>query len=72
MRVHTAFDLLTGRLAQIKETDNHEDEHLEVFDLQKGEYCPALGNTGCHALCLRDEAGQAIGQADHRCVLVVR
>ena len=37
MRVHTAFDLLTGRLAQIKVTDNHEGEHLEVFDLQKGD-----------------------------------
>jgi hypothetical protein len=36
MRVHTAFDLLTGRLAQVKVTDNHESEHLEVFDLQDG------------------------------------
>ena len=37
LRVHTAFDLLTGRLAQIKVTDNHEGEHLEVFDLEKGD-----------------------------------
>ena len=37
MRVHTAFDLLTGRLTQIKVTDCHEGEHLEVFDLQKGD-----------------------------------
>ena len=37
MRVHTAFDLLTGRLAQVKVTDNHEGEHLEVFDLEKGD-----------------------------------
>jgi hypothetical protein len=37
MRVHTAFDLLTGRLAQGKVTDSHESEHLEVFDLQEGD-----------------------------------
>ncbi len=37
MRVHTAFDLLAGRLTQIKVTDCHEGEHLEIFDLQKGE-----------------------------------
>jgi hypothetical protein len=37
MRVHTAFDLLTGRLTQVKVTDCHEGEHLEVFDLQKGD-----------------------------------
>ena len=36
-RVHTAFDLLTGRLTQVKVTDCHEGEHLEVFDLQKGD-----------------------------------
>ncbi len=37
MRVHTAFDLLAGRLTQVKVTDCHEGEHLEVFDLQKGD-----------------------------------
>jgi hypothetical protein len=37
MRVHTAFDLLTGRLAQLKVTDSHEAEHLEAFDLGKGD-----------------------------------
>jgi len=37
MRVHSAFDLLTGRLTQVKVTDYHEGEHLEVFDLQKGD-----------------------------------
>jgi len=37
MRVHTAFDLLSGRLTQVKVTDCHEGEHLEVFDLQKGD-----------------------------------
>jgi hypothetical protein len=36
-RVHTAFDLLSGRLSQIKVTDTHEAEHLEVFDLQEGD-----------------------------------
>jgi hypothetical protein len=36
-RVHTAFDLLAGRLTQLKVTDQHEGEHLEVFDLQKGD-----------------------------------
>ena len=36
-RVHTAFDLLAGRLTQIKVTDCHEGEHLEIFDLQKGD-----------------------------------
>ncbi len=37
MRVHTAFDLLSGRLTQVKVTDCHEGEHLEVFDLQEGD-----------------------------------
>jgi len=37
MRVHAAFDLLSGRLTQIKVTDCHEGEHLEVFDLQQGD-----------------------------------
>ncbi len=36
-RVHTAFDLLAGRLTQLKVTDQSEGEHLEVFDLQPGE-----------------------------------
>lgn len=36
-RVHTAFDLLAGRLTQVKVTDCHEGEHLEIFDLQKGD-----------------------------------
>ncbi len=36
-RVHTAFDLLAGRLTQIKVTDCHEGEHLELFDLQPGD-----------------------------------
>lgn len=36
-RVHTAFDLLAGRLTQLKVTDTHEAEHLEVFELQAGD-----------------------------------
>jgi hypothetical protein len=36
-RVHTAFDLLAGRLTQLKVTDQSEAEHLEVFDLQAGD-----------------------------------
>jgi len=36
-RMHTAFDLLTGRLTQLKVTDQHEGEHLEVFALQAGD-----------------------------------
>jgi hypothetical protein len=36
-RVHTAFDLLAGRLTELKVTDTHEAEHLEVFDLQAGD-----------------------------------
>jgi hypothetical protein len=31
-RVHTAFDVLAGRLTQLKVTDMPEAEHLEVFD----------------------------------------
>lgn len=31
-RVHTAFDLLAGRLTQVKVTDYKEGEHLEVFE----------------------------------------
>ena len=44
MRVHTAFDLLAGRLTQIKVTDCHEGEHLEIFDLQKGDLVVSKGD----------------------------
>jgi Transposase DDE domain len=37
MRVHSAFDLLSGRLTQVKVTDDKEGEHLEVFDLSCGD-----------------------------------
>jgi hypothetical protein len=37
LRVHTAFDLLAGRLTQVKVTDTYEGEKLEVFDLQPGD-----------------------------------
>jgi hypothetical protein len=36
-RVHTAFDLLAGRLTQLRVTDHHVGEHLELFDLQAGD-----------------------------------
>ncbi len=36
-RVHTAFDLLAGRLTQLKVTDQHQGEQLEVFELQAGD-----------------------------------
>ena len=36
-RVHTAFDLLAGRLTHLKVTDTHEAEHLEVFELRQGD-----------------------------------
>jgi hypothetical protein len=36
-RVHTAFDLLAGRLSQLKVTDQSVGEHLEIFELQEGD-----------------------------------
>src|SRR6266849_5732370 len=36
-RVHTAFDLLAGRLTQLKVTDRQVGEQLEVFELQAGD-----------------------------------
>ncbi len=36
-RGHTAFDLLAGRLTQLKVTDQQVGEHLELFDLQAGD-----------------------------------
>ena len=36
-RVHTAFDLLAGRLTQLRVTDHHVGEQLELFDLQAGD-----------------------------------
>jgi len=36
-RVHTAFDLLTGRLSQLRVTDSHVAERLELFELQQGD-----------------------------------
>jgi Transposase DDE domain len=37
LRVHTAFDLLAGRLTQVKVTDTYVGEKLEVFALQPGD-----------------------------------
>lgn len=36
-RVHTAFDLLAGRFTQLRVTDHHVGEQLELFDLQAGD-----------------------------------
>ncbi|HXR65588.1 MAG TPA: transposase [Ktedonobacteraceae bacterium] len=36
-RVHTAFDLLAGRLTQLKVTNKHVAERLEIFDIQAGD-----------------------------------
>jgi hypothetical protein len=36
-RVHSAFDLLTGRLSQLRVTDHHVAERLELFELQEGD-----------------------------------
>lgn len=36
-RVHTAFDLLAGRFTQLRVTDQHVGEQLELFDLQAGD-----------------------------------
>lgn len=36
-RVHTAFDLLTGRLSQVRVTDSHVAERLDLFELQEGD-----------------------------------
>jgi hypothetical protein len=53
-RVHTAFDLLAGRLTQLKVTDRQEGEHLEVFDLQAGDLVirdPRQWLAPTHCLC---------------------
>jgi len=36
-RLHTAYDLLAGRLTQLQVTDTHVAEQLEVFDIQAGD-----------------------------------
>jgi hypothetical protein len=36
-RVHTAFDLVAGRLTQLRVTDQHVAEQLEMFDLRAGD-----------------------------------
>ena len=36
-RVHTAFDLLAGRFTQLRVTDQHVGEQLDLFDLQAGD-----------------------------------
>jgi hypothetical protein len=36
-RIHTAFNLLSGKMSQVRVTDHHVGEHLEVFDLQAGD-----------------------------------
>jgi hypothetical protein len=44
--VHTAFDVLAGRLTQLKVTDTHEAEHLEVFDeASQGIWWSPIGPT---------------------------
>ena len=36
-RVHTAFDLLAGRLTQLQVTTKHVAERLEIFEIQAGD-----------------------------------
>lgn len=36
-RLHTAYDLIAGRLAQVIVTDRHGGEKLEQFDLERGD-----------------------------------
>jgi hypothetical protein len=59
-RVHTAFDLLTGRLTQVKVTDYKEGEHLEVFDLQPGDLVVTDRANG-----LRERIGFVVSKCAH-------
>lgn len=59
-RVHTAFDLLAGRLTQVKVTDYKEGEHLEVFDLKKGDLVVTDRANG-----LRERVAFVIGKCAH-------
>lgn len=45
-RVHTAYDLQSGRLVEVKVTDQHEGESLRHFALQAGEIAVADNGYG--------------------------
>ncbi len=60
-RVHTAFDLLAGRLTQLKVTDCHEGEHLEIFELQKGDVIVRISPS---KFPMEDEQGASIAVLD--------
>jgi len=58
--VHTAFDLLSSRLTQVKVTDYQEGEHLEVFDLQPGDLVVTDRANG-----LRERVGFVLSRCAH-------
>jgi hypothetical protein len=45
-RLHTAYNLLAGRLAELVLTDHHEGEHLAHYALQAGDIVVADGGYG--------------------------
>jgi hypothetical protein len=59
-RVHTAFDLLAGRLTQVKVTDYKEGEHLEIFDLGPGDLVVTDRANG-----LRERVAYVVGKCAH-------
>jgi len=58
--VHTAFDLLSSRLTQVKVTDYQEGEHLEVFDMQPGDLVVTDRANG-----LRERVGFVLSRCAH-------
>jgi Transposase DDE domain len=63
-RVHTAYDLLAGRLGQVAVTDQHGGEGLRHFDLQPGDIVVADNGYG-----YRREVAYA---RDHQAHVVLR
>ena len=60
-RVHVAYDLTAGRLAQVTVSDRHGGEHIDHFVLQAGDIIVADAGYGYRRTVLRAQQQQADG-----------
>jgi hypothetical protein len=67
-RVHTAFDLLAGRLTQLKVTDKYEAERLEVFEIQAGDLVisDAVNSSGERFRWIKERGGELLVRLNHK------
>ncbi len=60
-RLHTAYDLMAGRLAQVVVTDHRQGEKLDHFELERGDIVVSDGGYGYRSSVAAVKKKQAEG-----------